>query len=146
MNKREKLLIERGPGVAGAYQSWVMARFRINNPTKAKRNGTGYVGLTFCKEWDDFEKFLSDMGERPDGCSIDRINNDVGYEPSNCRWSSCTTQSRNRKYVKLSEDAAAAIRAEYISGCSQQSIADKYGVSQVLVSKVVRNQHWKSNG
>jgi hypothetical protein len=52
-------------------------------------------GITVCDRWLDFEGFLSDMGERPKGCTIDRINNDAGYSKENCRWATKDQQSRN---------------------------------------------------
>lgn len=54
-------------------------------------------GITVCQEWlDSFQTFAEDMGERPEGYSLDRINNDLGYYKENCKWSTMTEQSNNR--------------------------------------------------
>lgn len=73
-----------------------MIRRCYSEKDKCYRNYGGR-GITVCKRWrESFEKFLSDMGHRPPGLSIDRINNAEGYSPDNCRWATQLEQQRNK--------------------------------------------------
>jgi hypothetical protein len=60
----------------------------------------GGRGVTIDPAWDDFERFVRDMGMRPDGMTLDRIENDKGYSKANCQWSDATYQGRNRRNSK----------------------------------------------
>lgn len=70
------------------------------NATKGK-NFKWYKakGIAVCPEWSEFENFFRDMGERPDGMSLDRRENSKGYTPDNCRWATAVQQSNNRCVV-----------------------------------------------
>jgi len=70
---------------------------RCTNPKAQAWRNYGGRGIGVCERWLKFENFLADMGERPIGLDLDRINNDGNYEPSNCRW---TTRSANLKNTR----------------------------------------------
>lgn len=79
------------------YNSWRSMRRRCNSPNYRQYNLYGGRGITICPRWDSFENFLADMGERPEGTSLDRIDHDGNYEPSNCRWATPKEQAANRR-------------------------------------------------
>jgi len=79
-----------------AHKSWRKMLERVRG------NGhKSYVGMEIDQRWLEFENFYADMGDRPDGCSIDRIDNSKGYGPDNCRWATHTQQVRNRSMARM---------------------------------------------
>lgn len=84
------------------YRSWQTMIQRCTNPNHTRFKLYGDTGRTVCTRWlSSFAAFLSDMGERPVGCSLDRIDNSRGYEPGNCRWVDQETQNRNKRNNRI---------------------------------------------
>jgi hypothetical protein len=82
------------------YSSWLNLIQRCTNPKNPRYKHYGGRGITVCPEWRlSFEQFFKDMGPRPEGRSIDRINNDGNYEPGNCRWATAYEQNFNKRYL-----------------------------------------------
>lgn len=95
--------VTHGLSKTPAYNSWIDMNQRCMNHKDTSFKHYGGRGIQICKEWLNFEAFFADMGERPAGMTIDRINNDGNYEPGNCRWATRTQQNRNTRIHKKSK-------------------------------------------
>lgn len=80
------------------YKVWSAMLHRCNNPNATYYNHYGGRGISVCERWHKFVCFLEDMGERPDGLTLDRIDNNAGYAPENCRWVTHKENCNNRYY------------------------------------------------
>lgn len=92
----------KGKKPSRTYVSWQGMKTRCLNPNSSDYPRYGGRGITVCDEWLGFQRFLADMGERPAGCTLDRIEADGNYELGNCRWATYKVQRANQRQHKRS--------------------------------------------
>lgn len=138
-----RLNATHGMSKTPTYIAWVEARKRCHSPQNKRFPYYGGRGISVCERWrDSFEAFLSDMGECPIGLTLERLDNERGYEPENCIWASKQQQSRNRRSVKANPVIVREIRLLVAAGESRKGVAKKYGMAASTVDAIVRRLTW----
>lgn len=100
-DKRLKHGHTAGGKVSPEYNSWAQMLTRCNNPGDKNFKDYGGRGIKVCGLWVEFKNFYADMGERPKGTTLDRIDNNGDYCQGNCRWATQEQQHRNKRSNRL---------------------------------------------
>lgn len=107
------------------YKSWSEMKSRCDHPERSRGH---YEGVSYCERWKDFRAFFADMGVRPDGTSLDRINPCGNYEPNNCRWADILTQENNRRnnvFYEVEGKRMTLTQIARLYGVSRSNLASK---------------------
>ena len=119
----------RGHGKSDpTYRTWLSMRERCRSRYPDKANYWAR-GISVCERWNSFEAFLEDMGERPLGATLDRVDVNGNYEPGNCRWATAKEQQRNRRNTNYLLHAGGKRPA--------MDVADELGVSKAAMQYFV---------
>jgi hypothetical protein len=141
MSKGNSFSKKHGMSNTRTYISWSSMLDRCLNENATSYFNYGKKGVTVCDRWvESFSNFLEDMGHRPVGCSIDRIENSIGYSKENCRWASMKQQSRNRRTNHFIEiDGVSKTISEWseISGVSKVTILSRLKRGRIPVRNCV---------
>lgn len=118
---------EKSDEIGRTHSTWTGLFKRCFNPIDRNFPDYGGRGITVCERWFSFEAFVADMGLRPDGKTLDRVDNNGNYEPSNCRWATRVEQARNTRRN----------RVVLVNGVPkfQTEIAKEYGLCDSTISR-----------
>ena len=131
----------RGVKYSRTYTSWVAMRARCRLPSR--HNHKRYAAVGYDPAWESFERFLADMGERPEGCTLDREDGTRGYSKDNCRWATPIKQARNRRNGVLDYGSAVGVAMAMLCGEMATVVAKRYGTSESLPREILKGRSWK---
>lgn len=136
-------LTTHGASNSQLYKVYTEMKGRCDNPANKKYHLYGGRGIKVCDRWAaSFEAFSEDMGERPKGMSVERINGDLGYSKDNCKWATSTEQNRNLSTNVLSPGMAQLMRLLRAGGHSVREVSKLTKASYQNAYDVLVRNRW----
>lgn len=132
-----KKVFKHGDYGTPTYKSWEAMIQRCTNENNPNYKKYGAIGILVCDEWKEYINFKNDMGERPKGYSLDRINPFGNYEPENCRWANSLTQNRNRRKPVTTFEQAELVRSLYKQGNMPKKIELLTGINKRIINNIL---------
>jgi hypothetical protein len=117
---------------------------RCHNSNHHAFKDYGARGIQVCDKWRTFEGFFDDMGNQPNGMTLERKDNSAGYSKDNCKWATVTEQARNRRSTKLSESKVVEIKRMLENRVSQSAIAEQFGVTRSAIGHISCGATWRN--
>ena len=124
-------------GTSATYLSWMNAKRRCTNPEHPRWKDWGGRGITMCERWMEFANFLTDMGEKPPGLTLERKNNNGNYEPGNCVWATHLAQNKNKRNTKLTPEMIDQIRRMGAANMTIKSISAELKLNRHTIAKAL---------
>lgn len=140
-----------GQSYTKTYRSWDAMVGRCYNKTDKKYKNYGGRGIVTCDEWLKFEGFYKDMGDRPKGLTLDRIDSNKNYSKENCRWSTQKVQQNNRTNNRILEfngksqtvsEWADELQINYSTLANRINFLG-WSVEKALLTPVDQNRNWR---
>lgn len=133
-----------GEGKTNEYKSWISMKRRCLKPLDKKYHLYGGRGISICERWMKYENFLMDMGRKPEGTSLDRIDVNGNYEPGNCRWATdimqCNNTRRNRR-ITFNGETHTIMEWSRISGVNRETL--RYRINRgVPIGEALEYRTW----
>jgi len=132
--KKQRTKANTKHGMVGTltYTTWDCMIQRCTNPNHKRYSDYGGRGINVCDEWKSFDVFLSDMGVRPEGCSIDRIDNNGNYCKNNCKWSTVYEQAINKRVSSKNKSGVTGVcfyksKNKWVAHITRNGIAKHLG-------------------
>ena len=128
------------------FDVWRSARHRCSNPKSHAWKNYGGRGIRMCDRWAaDFAAFLADVGARPSPKhSLDRVDNDRGYEPGNCKWVTRAEQGQNTRR-STDRQIINCIKLLHRQCVRRNAIIESLGVSGAIVDRVISGETWSDD-
>lgn len=133
------------------YKVWAAMKDRCRNPNNTHYRHYGGRGISVCERWNDFALFLADMGEQPEGGTVERVDNSLGYCPENCIWATRKSQMRNRRVnVLFAYQGESKCLAEWseVVGINQNTLRERlrrgWDIETAFTTpaKIYKNRKW----